>query len=378
LFVLLCSALWALYLLTNEPLIAVNSPNAKTVTNISQPTVTLTPQQKNQTVQNILATADRPLNTSSERIKYVTNYLQNHTQPGICQEKDGCNQEFRQQMEKLAAPCPTNKPQCQKDWKFVADQQELAAVYDQLARSITSEDATETVPSSSNLPTSNELAQASPAPSSSSTIEAPIAPTSQPAPTPNINNIPVTATPPPAKIDYNPDTNRYEIAPPSAAISNESLPNSEITPQNQPLAPSSSPASSNNKTAGLARPGTNSGANNGNNSQMPNEVLQPHSQSNQQSKEAQTNKADKVTPPPRPPKNQWLNFLSVILLVFLLSKVIAEISGDYVAWRYGQQPANEAITQQNFNLFCQLHNSMQSAKLGKNSSKTAVKSTRKT
>jgi hypothetical protein len=441
---LIGGSFFALFISTSQPIFFAHFPGSEQSKTQAKPDTKLTTKQTHQAMQNILATADRPLNTSSERIEYVTNYLQDHAQPGTCQEKDGCTQEFRQQLEQLAVPCSGNNQQCQKDWKFVADQQELAAVYDQLARSITSEDTKEAVPSLSNLPTNNELAKASPAPLSSSTIEAPIAPTSQPAPTPNINNISVSSTSPPAKVDYNPDTNKYEIAPPSATISNESLSNSETTPQNQPLAPSSSPASSNNKTAIPATLGTNSGANNGNNSQMPNEVSQPQSQSNQSSKEAQANKADKVAPPPRPSKNQWLNFLSVILLVFLvlgtiwyfqrqqlpdekavmrkklkskepmsieqiyefmlqelrlggkvklpyvtesefarliklyypgaLSKVIAEISGDYVAWRYGQQPANEVITQQNFKLFCQLHNSMQSAKLGKNSSK----STRKT
>jgi hypothetical protein len=438
------SSIFTMYLLTNEPIVAAIFPNDKTVETVSQSTVALTSQQTNQAVQNILATADQLLNTQSERIEYVTNYLQSHTQPGTCREKDGCTQEFRQQMEQLAAPCPKNNQQCQKDWKFVADRQELAAVYEQLTRSITSNNTRATDPSLSNSPVSNELTQASPASTSTSTIAAPNAPTSQPTPTPNINNIPVADTSSPVKIDYNPDTNKYKIVPSNA---NESLPNSEATPPNQLLASSSSPVDSNNERVDSATLPTNLGTNNSNNSQRPNEISSPQPQSKQQSKDVQANKTDQATPPPRPPKNQWLNFLSIILLVLLvlgtiwyfqrqqpldekaalrkklksheplsieqiyefmlqelrlggkvklpyvtefefarlihlyypgaLSKVIAEISGDYVAWRYGQQTINETIIQQNFSLFCQLHNSIQSAKLGENSNKTGSKSTKK-
>jgi hypothetical protein len=436
------SVIFALYLLTNEPIVAAIFPGATAVKSVPQSTVqsigALTPQQTNQAVQNILATTDRPLNTLPERIQYVTNYLQNRTQPGTCTEKKGCDQEFLQQIEQLAKPCHENNPQCQKDWKFIADQQELAVVYNQLNRSIYSNNSSSSVPIVSNLPTGNKLAQSSPA-STSATSE-PNTPIAQPVTRPDISTTPVVETTPSAKVDYNPDTNKYEITPPIVPLTNESLPNSAPILQN-PSPASSTPVISSNETVSPTAPSTNYGANNNRkDSQIPNEAPQPQPISGKI--QADNTDTPKVSPPPRPTKNQWLNFLSATLLVFLvlgtiwyfqrqqpsdenvvrkklksqgpmsieqiyefmlqelrlggkvklpyvtesefarliklyypgaLGKVIAEISGDYVAWRYGQQPANEAIMQQNFNLFCQLHNSMQSAKISKSSTKSKAR-----
>jgi hypothetical protein len=129
-------------------------------------------QLAQQAIDNILATADRPLITRAERIAYVTKYLQEHVRYTDCQINSlKCWQKFRSEqqpnglalvqqevqiplhsyyvaqqsppakqssplLQRLTVPCPVDRPSCYKDRVFQADQQEMSNTRNRLLRSI--------------------------------------------------------------------------------------------------------------------------------------------------------------------------------------------------------------------------------------------------
>jgi hypothetical protein len=134
--------------------------------------VYLEEQLAQQAIDNILATADRPLTTRAERIAYVTKYLQEHVRYTDCQINSlKCWQKFRSEqqlnglalvqqevqiplhsyyvaqqsppakqssplLQRLTVPCPVDRPNCYKDRVFQADQQEMSNTRNRLLRSI--------------------------------------------------------------------------------------------------------------------------------------------------------------------------------------------------------------------------------------------------
>jgi hypothetical protein len=462
---------------TALPRFSTNIPNQDPLATKPKITLNLTSSQTSQAVQNILATADRSLNTPTERVEYVANYLQNHTQPGTCEDPDHCAEELRQKIAQLAVPCPATNLQCQQSWNFVADQQEVAAVYDQLTRSpeaqaklslpVDKSTASELPKPSIDLSATNN----SPASTISSSATPPsLAPAviSQPVSSPHSASSAAPLAPSEtasASINYNPTTNKYEIATTTNNATNsnasESLLNNEAIPPNQSVASPSHPVSNIDGQKVIASPA--SPIVNGSNAPDKNyQTSQPNATSSQplpptkntqvspQAKDPkdpsgklnQTNQP-KATPPPRSAKNKWLKFLLAaipLLLMILggiwyfkqqrpqqlaaqrkksrsqsprsieevyesmlqelrlggkvklphvtetefmklmklyypgaLSKVINEISGDYVAWYYGRQPANEVAMIQNLHLFCQLHSQIQNTKLATDKAQTSAK-----
>ncbi len=139
--------------------------------------------QTQQAIKNILATANRPLNTRAEQIAYVIQYLEEHVSSTDCATNTlslNCTKKFRLRSEyhpsfegenyvvgvsaqvqlskqipqrkyylasqpsppptellpQLTAPCPVNQPNCYKDRVFQVDEQEMQRTRSRLLRSI--------------------------------------------------------------------------------------------------------------------------------------------------------------------------------------------------------------------------------------------------
>jgi hypothetical protein len=139
--------------------------------------------QTQQAIKNILATADRPLNTRAEQISYVIQYLEEHVSSTDCATNTlslNCTKKFRLRSEyrpsfegekyvngvsaqvqlseqiphreyylafqpstpptellpQLTAPCPVNQPSCYKDRVFQVDEQEMQKTQRRLLRSL--------------------------------------------------------------------------------------------------------------------------------------------------------------------------------------------------------------------------------------------------
>jgi hypothetical protein len=56
----------------------------------------------------------------------------------------------------------------------------------------------------------------------------------------------------------------------------------------------------------------------------------------------------------------------------LLGKLITEISGDYVAWRYGKKPPNDSSLNHKFERFCELHSEFYAAEQAKRKASSSV------
>jgi hypothetical protein len=153
-------------------------------------------QQAQQAIQNILATADRPLPTSAERIAYITKYLQEHVSSTDCKTNSlNCSRSFHHNnkhhqnalalgqlagqiplrsyyvaqqptskspplLQQLTVPCPADQPSCYKNRVFQADQQETSTARNRLLRSISGID-----------PLSDDPIQSNASPGSSSAVQ---------------------------------------------------------------------------------------------------------------------------------------------------------------------------------------------------------------
>ncbi len=143
-------------------------------------------QQAQLAIQNILATADRPLPTSADRIAYITKYLQEHVSSTGCKTNSlNCSRSFHRNnehhqtalafgrlakqiplrsyyiaqqptpkspslLQQLTEPCPTDQPGCYKNRVFQADQQETSTARNRLLRSISGIDPRSDNPIQSN------------------------------------------------------------------------------------------------------------------------------------------------------------------------------------------------------------------------------------
>jgi hypothetical protein len=56
----------------------------------------------------------------------------------------------------------------------------------------------------------------------------------------------------------------------------------------------------------------------------------------------------------------------------LLGKLITEISGDYVAWRYGKKPPNDSSLNHKFERFCELHSEFYAAEQAKHKASSSM------
>jgi hypothetical protein len=138
-----------------------------------------------QAIQNILATADRPLKTKAERKAYLQKYLQEHIQSPDCglnnsycfnssqrdqltdQHQTGlarwnstaqiplrpyyvAQQQTPPLLQQLTTPCPLDQKDCYKYQVFQANKQEYIRTHRQLLRSIGGIDSTEDNPNNQN------------------------------------------------------------------------------------------------------------------------------------------------------------------------------------------------------------------------------------